>query len=395
MYKMERVDGGVCAAKGFYANGVSIGLKPNNGKDMAFVHSDTLCSVASLFTTNKMTAAPIRHFRAKGEFQTNFVLINAKNANAMTGSAGIADIDEVLEAASQKFPQIANPVMSSTGVIGVRLPKAKLIAGLELLDLGVRDGDAASRAIMTTDTFPKTIAYEVTLNDGSSFRIGAMAKGAGMINPAMATMLCFITTDAAVDAPTMQLILDETVATTFNAASVDGDTSTNDTVLLLANGKSGAFDHAAFKEALHGIMLHLAKQMVKDGEGATKLVTYRVTGAENNREAEIAAKALADSLLMKTALFGEDPNWGRVASTIGASGVLCSEEYLTISFDDVCVYRKGEILFDVEAEALAAAVMQLPEFTIHCDLGLQEGSFTAYGCDLGHEYVKINADYRT
>lgn len=395
MSKMVPVEGGVCAAQGFYADGISAGLKKEGAKDMAFVYSDVPCEVASVFTTNKMTAAPIRHFRAKGEFQTNFVLINAKNANAMTGKAGIADIEELLAAASERFPQIVNPVMSSTGVIGVRMPKEKLKAGLEQFDLSARNGDAASRAIMTTDTFPKTVAYEVTLEDGSSFRIGAMAKGAGMINPAMATMLCFIATDADVDANTMQLILDEVTPTTFNAASVDGDTSTNDTVMLLANRKSGAFEHAAFKEALHAVMLHLAKEMVKDGEGATKLVTYRVTGAENNREAETAAKALSDSLLMKTALFGEDPNWGRVASTIGASGVLCDEEFLTISFDDVCVYRKGEILFDAQSEAKAAEVMKKAEFTIHCDLGLQDGSFTAYGCDLGYEYVKINADYRT
>ena len=395
MSNIVAIEGGVCAAAGFYADGISAGLKKEGAKDMAFVYSDTPCEVASVFTTNKMTAAPIRHFRAKGEFQTNFILINAKNANAMTGKAGIADIDELLESASQRFPQLVNPVMSSTGVIGVRMPKEKLKAGLEKFDLGARNGDAASQAIMTTDTFPKTIAFEVTLDDGSSFRIGAMAKGAGMINPAMATMLCFIATDADVDAKTMQLILDEVTPTTFNAASVDGDTSTNDTVMLLANRKSGAFDHAAFKEALHAVMLHLAKQMVKDGEGATKLVTYKVTGAENNREAETAAKALSDSLLMKTALFGEDPNWGRVASTIGASGVLCDEEFLTISFDDVCVYRKGEILFNAENEVKAAEVMKKAEFTIHCDLGLQEGTFTAYGCDLGYEYVKINADYRT
>jgi glutamate N-acetyltransferase/amino-acid N-acetyltransferase len=395
MSRMERIEGGVAAAKGFFADGVSIGLKPNNGKDMAFVYSDTLCEVASVFTTNKMTAAPIRHFRAKGAFQTNFVLINAKNANAMTGRAGITDIDEVLKAASQKFPQIENPVMSSTGVIGVRLPKAKLIAGLEQFDLGARDGEAASRAIMTTDTFPKSIAYEVTLPDGGSFRIGAMAKGAGMINPAMATMLCFITTDAAADAATMQRILNGVTPTTFNAASVDGDTSTNDTVMLLANGKSGAFEESAFREALHAIMLHLARQMVKDGEGATKLVTYRVTGATDDREAETAAKALSDSLLMKTALFGEDPNWGRVASTIGASGVQCDEETLTVCFEEVCVYKTGEILFDADMEARAAAVMKKPEFTISCDLGQGEGAFTAYGCDLGHEYVTINADYRT
>lgn len=395
MSNIKSIEGGVCAAEGFYADGISAGLKPDGAKDMAFLYSDTPCEIASVFTSNKMTAAPIRHFRAKGEFQTNFVLINAKNANAMTGKAGIADIDEILGEASAAFPSIVNPVMSSTGVIGVRLPKEKLTAGLKQFDLASRNGDAASQAIMTTDTFPKSIAYEVALEDGKSFRIGAMAKGAGMINPAMATMLCFIATDADVDAKTMQLILDEVTPTTFNAASVDGDTSTNDTVMLLSNRKSGAFNHAGFKEALHEIMLHLAKQMVKDGEGATKLVTYKITGAENNREAEIAAKALSDSLLMKTALFGEDPNWGRVASTIGASGVLCDEEYLTVCFDDVCVYKKGEILFDAANEAKAAEVMKKSEFTIHCDLGLQDGTFTAYGCDLGHEYVKINADYRT
>jgi glutamate N-acetyltransferase/amino-acid N-acetyltransferase len=285
--------------------------------------------------------------------------------------------------------------MSSTGVIGVRLPKAKIIEGAKQFDLSRRDGISASEAIMTTDTFAKRIAYEITLENGSSFRIGAMAKGAGMINPAMATMLCFITTDATVDKDTMQSILDECVHTTFNAASVDGDTSTNDTVLVMANGKSGVFHAAAFKEALEAMMLFLAKEMVRDGEGATKLVTYKVTGAINAHEAEVAAKALSNSLLVKTALFGQDPNWGRIASTVGASGIMCDEAYLSIWFDDVCVYKKGELLFDEKLEPIAAAVMQKSAFTIHCDIGLQDGAFTAYGCDLGHEYVKINADYRT
>jgi len=395
MYKLKKIAGGVCAVDGFFADGIHAGLKPNGAKDMAFIYADTMCEVASVFTTNKMTAAPIRHFRKKGVFKTNFVLINAKNANAMTGKAGIDDIDEILESVGKSFPQIENPVMSSTGVIGARLPKEKLITGARQFDLGKRDGIAAAEAIMTTDTFSKTIAYEVELENGENFRIGAMAKGAGMINPAMATMLSFITTDAAVEHKTMQLILDESVEHTFNAASVDGDTSTNDTVMLLSNGKSGAFHHEAFKEALTEIMLFLAKEMVRDGEGATKLVTYKVTGALNNAEAETAAKALSNSLLMKTALFGEDPNWGRVASTVGASGAQCDEEYLSIWFDDVCVYKKGELLFNADVEAEAAAVMKKERFTIHCDLGLQEGVFTAYGCDLGHEYVTINADYRT
>lgn len=395
MYTLTQIEGGVCAAEGFYANGVHIGLKKDNAKDVAFIYADTPCINATVFTTNKMTAAPIRHFRQKGSFEGNFVLINSKNANAMTGPDGICDIEEVLGALCLAFPQIQHPVMSSTGVIGVRLPKAKIIEGALTFDLSVRDAVAASEAIMTTDTFAKRIAFEVTLENGHSFRIGAMAKGAGMINPAMATMLCFITTDALVEKTVLQELLNECVHTTFNAASVDGDTSTNDTVLVMANGKSGAFEASAFKEVLEAMMLFLAREMVRDGEGATKLVTYKVTTALNDDEAEIAAKALSNSLLVKTALFGEDPNWGRIASTVGASGVECDEATLSIWFDEVCVYRKGELLFDSTLEPLAAAVMQKSQFTIHCDLGMGEGSFTAYGCDLGHEYVKINADYRT
>lgn len=395
MFTLNVVEGGVCAAHGFYADGIAIGLKKENAKDIAFIYSETLCTNASVFTTNKMTAAPIRHFRQKGKFEGNFVLINSKNANAMTGDAGIADIEEVLGALSKRFPQIHHPAMSSTGVIGVRLPKTKIIEGAMNFDLSHRNGIAASEAIMTTDTFAKRIAFEVTLEDGKSFRIGAMAKGAGMINPAMATMLCFITTDALVDHSTMQTILEECVHTTFNAASVDGDTSTNDTVLIMANGQSGIFHREAFRESLEKIMLFLAKEMVRDGEGATKLVTYKVTGAMEDKEAEMCAKALSNSLLIKTALFGQDPNWGRIASTVGASGIVCDEATLSIWFDEVCVYHHGELLFDEHLEPLAAAVMQKSAFTIHCDIGQGVGTFTAYGCDLGHEYVKINADYRT
>lgn len=317
MYKLIEAKTGICSSQGFFADGVSAGLKPNDALDMAFIYSDTECEIASVFTTNKMTAAPIRHFRKKGAFKTNFVLINAKNANAMTGKAGIEDINEILATCEN----VSNPVMSSTGVIGVRLPKQKIKEGIKLFDLSQKNPSNAAKAIMTTDGFSKEKAYKVELEDGSSFSIGAMAKGAGMINPAMATMLCFITTDARVSKTEMQSILDEVVQTTFNAASVDGDTSTNDTVMLLANGKSGAYNKEAFKDALHKIMLFLAREMVRDGEGATKLVTYNVTGAKDDAEAEKVAKALSDSLLVKTALYGEDPNWGRIASTVGAAGV--------------------------------------------------------------------------
>lgn len=392
MYKLTKIDGGVCAAQGFYADGISAGLKTGNAKDMAFVYSDTLCEIASTFTTNKMTAAPIRHFKAKGEFQTNFVLINSKNANAMTGKAGIRDIDEILATLPK---ETTNPVMSSTGVIGVRLPKEKIVNGAKLFDLSKQNADAAAEAIMTTDTFSKQIAYKVELEDGSSFSIGAMAKGAGMINPAMATMLCFITTDAKVEKDEMQAILSKNVQTTFNAASVDGDTSTNDTVMLLSNAKSGAYHKEAFSEALYKIMRFLAREMVRDGEGATKLVTYEVSGAKNNKEAEIVAKALTNSLLVKTALYGEDPNWGRIASTVGASGAMANEETLRIAFEDVCVYDRGALYFDEIMEQKAGEIMKREVFTIYCDLGIGDGKFTAFGCDLGYEYVKINADYRT
>ena len=391
MYNIIYSQNGVCASEGFFADGVSAGLKKDNAKDMAFIFSDTECEVASVFTTNKMFAAPIKHFREMGDFKTNFVLINSKNANAMTGKAGVEDINEVLSTCKD----VKNPIMSSTGVIGVRLPKEKIIEGIKLFDYSKRDSASAAKAIMTTDTFSKECAFKVKLDDGTSFNIGAMAKGAGMINPAMATMLCFITTDAAVSKSEMQEALDEVTKTTFNAISVDGDTSTNDTVLLLSNGKSGAYEKEAFKEALFKVMHFLALEMVRDGEGATKLVTYNVTGAKDDREAEVVAKALSESLLVKTALFGEDPNWGRIASTVGASGAESSEDTLKISFDNLCVYDRGELYFDAEMEKKCAVVMQHKKFTISCDLGIGDGKFKAYGCDLGHEYVKINADYRT
>ena len=391
MYKIALSNDGVCAAEGFFADGVSAGLKADDALDMAFIYSDTSCEVASVFTTNKMAAAPIKHFLAKGEFKTDFILINSKNANAMTGKTGLADIDEILSNTSG----MTNPLMSSTGVIGVRLPKEKIIKGISLFDTTKKNPHEAAKAIMTTDSYSKECAFTITLDDGSSFNIGAMAKGAGMINPAMATMLCFITTDAKVDKVDMQEALDSCVKTTFNAISVDGDTSTNDTVLVLSNSKSGSYDKDAFKDALHKVMHFLALEMARDGEGATKLVTYNITGAADDKEAETVAKALSDSLLVKTALYGEDPNWGRIASTVGASGVEASEETLKITFDTLCVYDKGEVFFDAEMEKKAAIVMGHQKFTIHCDLGIGEGKFKAYGCDLGYEYIKINADYRT
>jgi glutamate N-acetyltransferase/amino-acid N-acetyltransferase len=396
MFSIFPLKGYISDIDGFYMDGISAGLKSNGAKDVGFIYSDTLCDVEAIFTENKFQAAPLKHYQQyPADFQTNFVLINSKNANAMTGQAGINDVNEIFNELKETHSDIKNPIMSSTGVIGVRLPKEKILDSAKSFDLNNKNGENLSHAIMTTDAFPKSCFYEVKLEDGSSFKIGAIAKGAGMINPNMATMLCFVCTDANIPKEDMKEALVQNTHTTFNAISVDGDTSTNDTVLLLANKKSGSYDKEAFKEALRLVMNDMAMMMVSDGEGAKKSCGFEVIGAANNQEAEVIAKALSNSLLMKTALFGEDPNWGRIASTVGSSGVQCSEDTLTITIGDVVVYEKGEVYFDVDTEAKAAKVLQQKGFKIICNIGLGDGKFTAYGCDLGYEYVKINADYRT
>ncbi|MCG3693573.1 bifunctional glutamate N-acetyltransferase/amino-acid acetyltransferase ArgJ [Aliarcobacter butzleri] len=378
---------------GFYCDGIHAGLKPNGNNDLGFIYTKEACTVAAVFTENKFQAAPLKHFLQYGEnFKTNFVLINSKNANALTGRKGIESINTLF---SQLDFDLINPVMSSTGVIGNPLPIEKLVTGAKKFDLTAKNGENLSKAIMTTDAYPKTCMYEVKLEDGTSFKIGAVAKGAGMINPNLATMLCFICTDAAAPHEDIKEALNINKETTFNAISVDGDTSTNDTVMVLANGKSNAYDKEAFKEVLRLVMHDMAMLMVADGEGAKKVAAFEVINAKDDKQAEIAAKALSNSLLVKTALFGEDPNFGRIASTIGASRIDCDEEKLVISYNDVIVFNKGEICFDAATEAKAFEVLKKDKYKIICDIGLGDGKFTAYGCDLGYKYVEINADYRS
>ncbi len=396
MFTLYSLKNGLTNVRGIYCDGVNCGLRPDPEQgDLAFIRSEFPARIAARYTSNRFQAAPLRHALRYGKsFEGNFILANAKNANAMTGEAGIRDIETILSHLPANL-EIRNPVMSSTGVIGYRLPVEKILRGLNKLDWHARDSDAAARAIMTTDSFKKELCFEVELADGSTFRIAAVAKGAGMINPAMATMLCFIVTDAAVPAEEMEGLLEEAVNGSFNRISVDGDTSTNDTVYLMANGASGAYDAAAFAEALNKITFELAMMILKDGEGANKVVAFEVTGAASDKEAQIAATALSNSLLVKTALFGEDPNWGRIASTIGASGVECDEERLVIHYDDLLIYDAQHRELDPEREEQAYRIMKQDSFRIRCDLGIAEGSFTAYGCDLSYEYVKINAEYRT
>ena len=396
--------GGLSNIEDLYFGGVHCGMKTNPANssllepmstlDLGFVYSREPMQVSALFTSNRFQASPIKHFLGyeKG-FKSNFLLLNSKNANAMNGDEGLRDIETIMKHASSKLELIC-PIMSSTGVIGKRLDIEKITKGIDQFDFSSRNATQVAHSIMTTDSFSKQYAYEVKTDKGS-FVIAGIAKGAGMINPSMATMLCFLFTDASIPQKDADELLREHNEATFNAISVDGDTSTNDSLMLFSTEKNTAYDKEAFSFALKQIMQELAFDILKDGEGASKLVAFEVRGAKDDTEASVIAKKLSNSLLVKTALFGCDPNWGRIASTVGSSGCECDENRLSIFYDDLCVYEKGQNIFTPKVEEKAFAVLKKDSFKIVCDLRMGEGSFTAYGCDLSYEYVKINAEYRT
>ena len=397
MFNLYSLKGGLDNVQGFFCDGVNVGMKntPQNDGDVAFIRSDVPCDISARFTSNKFQAAPIKHYQKyPQDFKTNFILMNAKNANAMTGAKGVEDIEAIFEEL-KKYQELQNPIMSSTGVIGYRLNQEKITSAFDKFDFSARNSDKTARSIMTTDSFKKELCFKIEMDDGTAFTIGAICKGAGMINPAMATMLCFITTDADIPKTDMEELLTEATEGSFNRISVDGDTSTNDTIMLLANKVSGAYNKEAFREALNKITFELAMMILKDGEGSNKLVAFEVKGAKNSEEARKASVALSNSLLVKTALFGEDPNWGRIASTIGASGIECDDRTLTIHYDNLLIYSNTQRELDQEREEKAYKVMKNSSFRVTCDLGLGEGEYTSYGCDLSYEYVKINAEYRT
>jgi len=387
MFKLFPVKNGLENVKGFFCGATNVGMRTNPANsgvsdidgDVAFIRSQTPCDISAVFTSNTFQAAPIKHFQKyPQDFQTNFVLINAKNANAMTGEKGIEDIDTIMSTLSAKI-DVLNPVMSSTGVIGYRLPIDKITSAFDTLDFNASNSHKAARAIMTTDSFKKELAYKIELENGESFNIAAICKGAGMINPAMATMLCFVITDADIPKSDIDELLIQSTEDSFNRISVDGDTSTNDTVMLLANKESSVYHKEAFKEALNKIMFELAMMILKDGEGANKLVAFEVKGAKSEAEARKAS----------------DPNWGRIASTIGASGIACDDSKLTIHYDDLLIYSNEFRELDKEREDKAYTIMKQESFKVICDIGLGNASYTSYGCDLSYEYVKINAEYRT
>ena len=403
MFKLISLENGLENVQGFFCGATNVGMRTNPANsglsdvdgDVAFIRSETPCDISAVFTSNTFQAAPIKHFQKyPKDFQTDFVLINAKNANAMTGEKGVEDIESIMSDLSNK-QNVLNPVMSSTGVIGYRLPIDKITSAFDTLDFDASNSHQTARAIMTTDSFKKELAYKVELEDGNSFNIAAICKGAGMINPAMATMLCFVITDADIPKSDMDALLTVATEGSFNRISVDGDTSTNDTVMLLSNKQSTHYHKEAFAQALNKIMFELAMLILKDGEGANKLVTFEVKGAKSEAEAQKASMALSNSLLVKTALFGEDPNWGRIASTIGASGIACDDETLTIHYDDLLIYSNEFRELDKAREDKAYTIMKQSQFKVTCDIGLGDASYTTYGCDLSYEYVKINAEYRT
>ncbi len=395
--------GGVTSPKGYRASGVAAGLKVGR-TDLALLLSDKPARCAALFTSNNVPAAPVLYDKplaAKGRCRA--AVINVGCANACTGDPGRADAQRMGEAAAAAVGiPVDQMFVCSTGTIGRRLPMDRILEGIPRAAAALSRGGGADAAwaILTTDTVPKQAAVRFTV-DGRTYRVGGMCKGAGMICPNLATTLIFLTTDAPVSAANLRKAIRAGVEHSFNRITVDGDQSTNDTLLLLANGaaggpalKPGAPGWEAFLEAVAAVQLSLAQQIVRDGEGATRFVTVAVEKAATPKDALAACRAIANSPLFKTACFGGDPNWGRVISAVGNSGAKCAELETEIYFDDVCVFNKGTIA-DARANEALSAVMAQRAFTVR--VVLNQGTFAdaVYTTDFSYEYVKINGEYTT
>ena len=404
---LPRFSGSRFSVPGFKAAGIACGIKKNGNKDLALIYSEVPAVAAAVFTTNKIKAAPvlidIQRIK-KGLCQA--VLINSGNANACTGKKGMEDGARMAAAVEDALGiKKGLAMVSSTGVIGQGLPIDRIEKGIpklvsSLLSKGWND---AVNAIMTTDAFPK-VAFEKCRIGGKEITVLGIAKGAGMICPNMATMLAFIATDAAVERKALQAALKTAVDKSFNSITVDGDTSTNDTVLLLANGKAGNkklrapnSDPRTFYQMLEKVCQSLAKMIVMDGEGATKLLEFNVSGAKTDKDAKKVAETVANSPLVKTAFFGEDANWGRIIAAIGRSGADVKEEKINIYFNDIAVVIKGQKARGKgqEIERKAAKAVKEKEICIKIEMGLGKGKKTVWASDLSYDYVKINAAYRT
>lgn len=407
---MKIISGGVTAAKGFKTASTAAGIKYKDRKDMALVYSEVPCKAAGTFTTNVVKAAPVKWDQeiVKNSGFAQAVVINAGIANACTGAEGYGYCKATADVAAEVLKVPADAVLvASTGVIGMQLPMEKLEAGIRAmaptLDGGLECGTAAAQAIMTTDTKKKEVAVQFEV-DGKVVTIGGMCKGSGMIHPNMCTMLGFVTTDIAISKELLQEALSEDVKDTYNMISVDGDTSTNDTVLLLANGMAGNEeitekneDYKAFCKALNYVNETLAKKMAGDGEGCTALFEVKIIGAESKEQAVTLSKSVVTSSLTKAAIFGHDANWGRILCAMGYSGAQFDPEKVDLYFESAA--GKLQIIKDGVAtdysEEEATKILSEPEVTAVADIKMGEASATAWGCDLTFDYVKINADYRS
>lgn len=377
------------------------GVKYQGRTDVMLAELAAGSSVAGVFTRSATRSAPVRDCQAKlGSDPSGAaaILVNSGNSNAFTGQRGETSVGEIVSSLAQVTGISTDRIFTaSTGVIGEPLPHDRIIAKMQSLhETQDANGiEAAARAIMTTDTFPKGSAASVTI-DGKTVNIAGIAKGSGMIAPDMATMLVYIFTDAAYDQAALQALLSRHTDTTFNAITVDSDTSTSDSLILGASGASGvdATGNADFDAALHKVMLDLAHQVVRDGEGASKFVEINVTGAANDNDARVHAMAIANSPLVKTAIAGEDPNWGRIVMAIGKSGAAADRDRLSIRFGDALVAENGWVSPSYREED-GAAHMKNRDIVIHVDLGLGTGFTTVWTCDLTHGYIEINADYRS
>ena len=407
---MVIVKGGVTAAKGFEAASAAAGIKYQGRTDMALIYSKKPCRTAGTFTTNVVKAAPVKWDRSVVEsgVKSQAVIINSGIANACTGEEGYGYCKETAAAAEKALGVEAEGVLvGSTGVIGMQLPIDKLKNGVremaENKNASLENGTSAAKAIMTTDTFHKEIAVSIQVGD-KTVTIGGMAKGSGMIHPNMCTMLSFITTDAVISKKALQKVLSEDIEDTYNMISVDGDTSTNDTVLLLANGmaenekiKYKTKEYEKFAEALHLVNEYLAKKIAGDGEGATALFEVKVIGASTKRQAKILAKSIVCSNLTKTAIAGHDANWGRILCAMGYSGAQFDPEKVDLSFES----KAGKIQIIENGRAVnyseekATEILSQPEVAAIADIKEGTASATAWGCDLTHGYIDINADYRS
>ena len=406
MSAIRFIRGGVCSAKGFRAAGVAAEIKYKGRNDVALLVADAPCAAAAVFTTNRVAAAPVLYDREivrGGKVQA--ILANSGCANACTGEQGLKDAKlAALVTAGELGIDPQHVLVASTGVIGRPLPMDRLLAGVKLakaaLGRTAAHGLAAEKAVMTTDTRPKE-ACVTTVVGGKKVTVGGMAKGSGMIEPNMATMLGFVTTDAAVSPAMLRRALRLAIAKSFNSLVVDGDESTNDSVFLLASGAAGnasvtrgGADFEAFRAALEAVCVSLARQMATDGEGATKFVTVTVKGAKSEKDAARAARAVAKSPLAKTSWFGRDPNWGRVLAAVGYSGAAVEDMRAEVFYDGVWAFRRGEVA-DEKQLAKLAKVLKKDAFEVVVDLHLGTGESSIYTCDLSLDYVHINADYTT